>query len=209
MLLECALIGVRGGHRVLIVCPTGALVYAFKSMTPEEEGVDNIQVDTIQGLLKYKRPGPDTKHKANAWAPPSALRRIDDDKPWRRFHQSWKEQPHRPMVVVVADFQQLQPVELSERLCLKWCENQERVKLDTVYRTNDPEHLLFLNRIRSSQPDRATLKEYFGVRHWKQDEGLEVCVARGVAIADDIGKPFRGSRPRTQALLRYARPLCG
>ena len=69
--------------------------YAVKAMIPEEDGVENIQVDTIHGVLKYKRPGPDTNHKSNACAPPSALRRIDlilvdeasqyDDREWERF----------------------------------------------------------------------------------------------------------------------------
>jgi len=164
--------------------------------------MENIQVDTIHGVLKYKRPGADTTHKGNAWAPPSALRRIDlilvdegnqyDDLEWKRFYQSVKEQPHKPMVVVVADFQQLQPVEAatSQHLCQHFCERQETVKLDAVYRSSDPDHLTFLNRIRSTQPDRQTLKEYFSGRHWDQREELDVAVARGMRISDESGKPF-------------------
>ena len=37
-------------------------------------GVENIRVDTIQGVLAYKRPGPDGRVQ---FSPPSALRRID------------------------------------------------------------------------------------------------------------------------------------
>ena len=98
------------------------------------------------------------------------------------------------MLVVVADFQQLQPVAAatSQRVCYKWCKWREvdKVELDTIYRSNDPEHLLFLNRIRSSQPDRRTLVEYFEGRHWYRDGSLDVCVARGMKMAEDIGKPF-------------------
>ena len=57
--------------QVLIICPTGVLVHAFKSKLPEVEGVERITVDTIHGVLNYKRPGPDSKV---AWSPPSALR---------------------------------------------------------------------------------------------------------------------------------------
>ena len=221
VLLECALIAVRAGQRVLIVCPTGALVYSFKSLLPDVEGIENIQVDTIHGLLKYKRPGEDTEHKSNAWAPPSALRRIDlilvdegsqyDDKEWIRFYQSVKEQPHRPMVVVVADFQQLQPVNaaVSQRLCQRWCESQEKVRLDTVYRSSDPEHLVFLNEIRNGQPDRSTLREYFGDRIWHRRDSLDVAVGRGMKIAEETGKPFswltstnRGAAEVCEAALR-------
>ena len=205
VLLECALIAARAGQRVLIVCPTGALVYSFKAQLPDEAGVENIAVDTIQGVLKYKRPGPDTDHKSNAWAPPSALRRIElilideasqyDDREFERFYNAWKEQPHRPMVVIVADFQQLQPIgaETSRHLAYHFCMTQETVKLDTVYRSNDAEHLVFLNRIRSTQPDRKTLADYFAERRWpKQDHphSLDKCVARGMSIAEMSEKPF-------------------
>ena len=56
------------------VCPTGTNVYGFRSQIPEFPGADLIGVDTIQGVLKYKRPGQDSQV---SWAPPSALRRID------------------------------------------------------------------------------------------------------------------------------------
>ena len=173
-------------------------MYSFKSQLPDEPGVENISVDTIQGVLKYKRPGADTEHKNNAWAPPSALRRIElilideasqyGDNEFDRLYKSWKEQPHRPMVVIVADFQQLQPVDAatSQHLAYHVCITQVTVKLDTVYRSNDAEHLVFLNRIRSTQPDRKTLADYFAERRWpKQDHphSLDKCVARGMSIA--------------------------
>ena len=59
---------------VLIVCPTGMLVHAYKSKLPDRDGIENIRVDTIQGVLNYKRAGADSKV---TWAPPSAMRRID------------------------------------------------------------------------------------------------------------------------------------
>ena len=59
---------------VLIICPTGLLVHQCKSRIPEQGGVEGIRVDTVQGVLQYKRKGADSKV---TWAPPSALRRID------------------------------------------------------------------------------------------------------------------------------------
>ena len=90
------------------MCPTGALVYSFKSRLPDTEGVENIRVDTIHGVLAYKCPGADGREQ---FAPPSALRRIDlflvdeasqyDDREWMNFFTSIREQPHAPYVVVV------------------------------------------------------------------------------------------------------------
>ena len=94
-----------------------ANVYGFKSQIPDFDGADRIGVDTIQGVLRYKRPGQDSQV---SWSPPSALRRIDvllcdeasqfADAEWRRFFTSIKEQPHLPYTVLCADFQQLAPV---------------------------------------------------------------------------------------------------
>ena len=102
---------------MVVVCPTGQNAHGIKALLPDVEGIDRISVDTIHGLLGYKRPGPDGRIR---WAPPSALRRIDliladegsqyADSEWRRFYQSIKEQPHGLFTVVFADFQQLQPL---------------------------------------------------------------------------------------------------
>ena len=70
-----------------------------------------------------------------------------------RFLQTLAEQPHLPHVVAVADFQQLQPV-VSGGHCQKMVLNWPMVTLDTAYRSQDSEHLLFQNRIREQQPSR-------------------------------------------------------
>jgi hypothetical protein len=170
--------------QVVIVCPTGFLVFAFKSRLPDMPGIENIRVDTIQGLLNYKRPGPDSKVR---WAPPSALRSIDailidecsqyEDEPWERLYKCVKEQPHFPLVMCVADFQQLQPV-VCGGLCKEMCELMKSIELKTVYRSSDPEHLLFLNRIRSEQPTRDCLEDYFDDRHWHHVALSQWLVAR-------------------------------
>ena len=181
--------------KVLIVCPTGFLVFAFKSRLPDIPGIENIRVDTIQGVLNYKRPGADSKVR---WSPPSALRSIDailideasqyEDVPWERFYTCVREQPHDPFCMVVADFQQLQPV-VSGGRCKEMCELMQSVELLTVYRSTDPEHLVFLNRIRTEQPDRECLYHYFGDRHWEH-LSLSSCVQRGMQMGEEQGHPF-------------------
>ena len=65
----------------------------------------------------------------------------------------------------------------------------ECVELETVYRTSDPEHLLFQNRIRVKQPDREMLEEYFGDRHWEK-RSLRDCVSHGLRLAEEHGGIF-------------------
>ena len=181
--------------RVLLVCPTGYLVHQYKSKLPDIDGIENIRVDTIQGVLNYKRAGADSKV---TWAPPSALRSIElvlcdeasqyEDREWQRFFQSVMEQPHKPYTVLVSDFQQLQPV-VSGGLCRSACEKMQTVELKTVYRSKDEPHLIFLNRIREEQPERPYLREYFGERHWERMP-LETAVGLGMELAKEAGEPF-------------------
>ena len=72
-----------------------------------------------------------------------------------------------PYSLVVADFQQLQPVS-GGGLCQQFCELMLHIELDTVYRTSDPAHLLFQNCTREAQVEREDLEEYFEGRHWNK-----------------------------------------
>ena len=195
VLIEAAVSAAKKGMRVLIVAPTGQLVHALKTQLPDFDGVENIEINTIHGVLQYKRPGADSKVK---WYPPSALRRVDlilideasqyDDKEWVRLFQCIKEQPQSPFLAASADFQQLQPL-TSGKVCNAQCEQMPTEKLTTVYRTNDPEHLLFLNRIREEQPRKETIREYFGERHWS-GWTLDSSVKHGMQIAKEKRKHF-------------------
>jgi hypothetical protein len=114
-----------------------------------------------------------------------------DNKEWEEFYRQVREQPHLPYTVVVADFKQLQPVSDGGK-CQHICEtarNFDRVILDTVYRSSDEEHLLFLNRIRVEQPSKPVLREYFRGRHWAT-ESLEKCVAEGMRQEKSKGTLF-------------------
>ena len=132
------------GMKVLIVCPTGTLVHAYKSLLPHVDGIENVSVDTIHGVLKYKRPGADQKI---AWAPPSALRQKDcilidegsqyDDQEMRRLFQSIQEQPHRPFTTIVADMQQLQPL-VSGEFVRALVNTLQKVSLETCLLYTSP-----------------------------------------------------------------------
>ena len=194
VLIEAAVRAAKDGLTVLIVCPTGALVCSLKEMLPEFDGVERIHVDTIHAVLKYKR----DRDKKVAFVPPSGFRKYElvlcdeasqyDDLEWTRLFMTIEEQPHSPYVAICADFQQLRP--MSEGgICRKFCEAVESIELVTSYRSKCQQHLLFLNRIREVQPDRALQAEYFGERHWLYDS-LEDCVARGIEIGKSRGKVF-------------------
>ena len=60
-----------------------------------------------------------------------------------------------------------------------------KVTLDTVYRSEDPAHLLFLNRIRSCQPEKVVIRQYFQDRHWKKHLSLRACVRHGAKLAEE------------------------
>ena len=200
VLLESAIAAAKKGMKILIICPTGQLVHSFKAQLPDCDGIENIQIDTIHGVLKYKRPGADGKVY---WAPPSALRKVDlilidegsqyDDREFVRLYQCIKEQPHSPYTALVADSKQIQPVGSGQK-CYNFCmkfDQVERKELDTVYRSKDEAHLLFLNRIREEQPDRARLLEYFGDRYWSSIEyNLKDCVEHGMKMAKKTCRPF-------------------
>ena len=172
----------------------GTLVHAYKSLLPHVDGIENVSVDTIHGVLKYKRPGADQKV---AWAPPSALRQKDcilidegsqyDDLEMRRLFQSIQEQPHRPFTTIVADMQQLQPL-VSGEFVRGLVNTLQKVSLETVYRSKDATHLEFLNRIRFKQPTRPMLDAYFEGRIWR--DSLQAAVGRSMEISKSAGRPF-------------------
>ena len=63
------------------------------------------------------------------------------------------------------------------------------VTLETVNRSTDEEHLLFLNRIREKQPSKDLLREYFADRHFGRQD-LAACIRMGEQLAERYGQPF-------------------
>ena len=146
VLHEAAIAAAMKSMKVLYICDTGQLLHAFKAQLPDCDGIENIQIFTIHGVLKYKHPGPDGKV---CWAAPLALRKVDlilidegsqyNDREFARLYECIKEQPHSQYAVLMADFKQIQPVG-SRRECYNFCmknDKVERKELDTVYRRKD------------------------------------------------------------------------
>ena len=80
------------------------------------DGIENIRVDTMHGVLQYQRPGADKKVR---WCPPSALRRIDlilideasqfEDLEWMRFYQCMRSVCKVDIQVVIPPFLPIPP----------------------------------------------------------------------------------------------------
>eukprot|EP00969_Alexandrium_andersonii_P179973 7954835-Alexandrium_andersonii.AAC.1 len=64
------------------------------------------------------------------------------------------ELPQKPLVSLSGDFQQLAPVSGAGKVRAVVEGLRDVITLKTVYRTKDPQHLDFLNRIRMEQPER-------------------------------------------------------
>ena len=145
--------------RVLILCPTGQLVAAYRQRPPETESV---RVDTIHsGLHIYREDEALVEH-----IPPSTLRlydctlidecsQLDNDVAWK-LKIAIAELPQNPLVAVAADFQQLQSIKNGGGM-ESWCKLLKTFTLNTIYRTSDPELLEFLSYARENQPTRSML----------------------------------------------------
>ena len=110
MLLAAAEAAARTGCRVLLGGPIGLLVAGHRSRIPP--GLD-ITVETIHSAFKVGR------DRGAAYIPPGRLRNYDliidevsqiDAAVWQRLQVALGELSPCPFVVVVGDFQQLQPV---------------------------------------------------------------------------------------------------
>ena len=151
---------------MLIMCLTCYPVHQCKSRIPERDGVEPFRVDTIHGVLNYTRKGADSKVTRT---PPFALRCIDfilcdegsqyEESERERLFSCMREQPHKPFTVVVAEFQQLQPV--GANACATACrQSSSRLYIAPLMRTASLFSMVSLTR--------AKLQEYLAERHWKK-----------------------------------------
>ena len=95
------------GARVLILCPTGALVHAYRERLPP---TDQIMVETLHSGFSIAR-----KVDLNTYSPPGRLRRYDlifideasqiTDDIWEVLFIGIRELSQKPFVVVGADYQ--------------------------------------------------------------------------------------------------------
>jgi hypothetical protein len=177
------------GARVLILCPTGALVHAYKERLPP---TDQIVVETLHSGFSIAR-----KVDMNTYAPPGRLRRYDlifideasqiGDDIFDCIVVGVRELPQKPFVVVGADYQQVAPIG-GGKVGRGICDSIKTIELKAVHRTDDPKLLAFLNLTRKKQPSRAEIREFFGERLLDCD--LQAAVKYGLAINARSGKLF-------------------
>ena len=160
------------GAKVLVLCPTGTLVHAYRERIPEHT---NITIDTLHSGLAFKR----DYDKIVEYCPPSKLRKYDlilldeasqiDQSSQDKLRMALSELPQKPVVCVAADWRQLNPVNSTTKSMQDWCSTMAKHKLTESYRTNDSTLLTFLKTIRTSQPSRTVIQEFFNGRRLGRD----------------------------------------
>ena len=100
--------------KVLVLCPTGQLVTAYRERLSEDDN-DTIVVETIHSGFRIAR-----NADLHTYAPPGRLRRYDaiiideasqiEDRVAELFLCGYRELPQKPALVIAADYQQLRQV---------------------------------------------------------------------------------------------------
>ena len=190
MIHACHRAALAGCH-VLIMCPTGTLVHSYRDRVPDHP---NIVIETIHSALVIKR----QYDSAVQYAPPSRLRRYDlimidevsqiDDELLEKLRMAISELPQRPVLLLSGDFYQLGPM-AGQRAILQWIYHDFTYEtLTECFRTNDPTLRNFLTAIRSEQPSRDCLEEFFRGRRLPRD--LHDAVLESMNIARQRDQHF-------------------
>ena len=179
--------------KVLILCPTGQLVTSYRQRIEEDEA-DSVVVETLHSGFRIVRDA-----DAKTYAPPSRLRRYDaiildeasqvDDRVSQLFYIGYTELPQKPVLVLSADYQQLRQVGHSDgKSCLERLSDIGRpFHLLCNYRTQDEDLKAFLKWIRTNQPDKDAVREFF------QDRLLDGDLGRAVlwALQEGLRRGYR------------------
>ena len=183
------------GCRVLVAGPIGLLVAMYRKRLPADP---NLTMETLHSAFQIVRQADE------AYIPPGRLRNYDviildevsqiDSPVWRKLQTALAELHPSPYIVLVGDFQQLQPIVGQPRLhqnlqeqILQGSVTCVRLRQHEAARSTDPAMLDFLNRARQSQPTRAELESFFRGRLWSTD--LEEAVRSARTLERD-GKDF-------------------
>ena len=196
VLIAAAQQAIDDGCRVLIAGPIGLLVSMYRQRLLAG---DQLTLETLHSSFKVTR-------EADAqYIPPGRLRAYDliildeisqiDSHAWGQIKLALAELHPRPFVVLVGDFQQLQPIHGPHQLRLDLDRQHEQHQLATIQlqyhasaRTVDPTMLAFLNHVRTAQPARATLEDFFRGRMLSSDPLTAATQAK--LIEDETGKAF-------------------
>ena len=113
VLVHAAIDAANNGAKVLMMCPTGTLVHAYRERLPAHE---NITIETIHSAMVIVR----ENDQVVMYAPPSRLKGYDiflidegsqiDDRVTLRLQIALSELPYRYVLVVAADSRQLRPI---------------------------------------------------------------------------------------------------
>jgi len=184
------------GCRVLIAGPIGLLVSMYRKRLP---ATDNLTMETLHSAFRIVR------DEDAAYSPPGRLRRYDliiidevsqiDGIVWSKLKTALGELAPCPFIVLVGDFQQLQPLgtgpvlqnELEQQIS-----NRKVVMVRLLHhqaaRSVDAAMLDFLEAARVQQPSRQDLIDFFQDRVWPSD--LDTVCRAAKAIEDSEHKEF-------------------
>ena len=176
-MIAAAELALADGCKVLIGGPIGLLVAMYKLRLP---ATDDLTMETIHSAFKI------TREADAAYIPPGRLRRYDviildeisqiDADVWQKIKVALNELHPGPLLLFVGDEQQLQPVVGRPQLLLDLAAEIEAGKARRITlrqhemaHSVDPDMLAFLYKIRSRQPSRAELENFFSNRIWDSD----------------------------------------
>ena len=190
VLVHAAIRAANNGIRVLILCPTGTLVHAYRDRIPSHP---LITIDTLHSALVIIREADEVV----MYAPPSKLRHYDlflvdegsqiEDGVAQRLRLALSELPQNPVIVLAADHRQLRPIAGGSEI-LRWCLEMDAFYLTEVHRTNDQRLLDFLQLVRKEQPSRSFLRAFLQERHLHHD--LFIAVSQGMELQKRRGHHF-------------------
>ena len=189
VIIHAAYRAAESGARVLILCPTGALVHGYKESLPP---TDQIVAETLHSGFSIAR-----KVDKNTYSPPGRLRRYDlifideasqiDDAIFECLIVGIRELPQKPLVVIGADYQQVAPINGGD-IGRDICDLVETFELTVVHRTTDTTLLDLLSIVRCGQPSKQVLRDFVGARLLRQS--MTEAVAFGLKIQQQTGKLF-------------------
>ena len=182
----------RGAH-VLIGCPLGVQVSAYRDRLPAD---DKIVCETIHSAWRISR-----KVDAATYNPPSRLRAYDlifideapqiDDRVWTVLWRAILELPQKPLVVIAGDLAQLEPIhggKLLRNFVVTPGLTKVTMEQHEFARSSDSVLLDFLALIRHQQPSKPFLLSWFGERYLGRD--LRKAVRRCLAISGRDSAPM-------------------
>ena len=196
VLIQCALTCAENNGRVLIACPTALLQDTYNMRMPLHE---NISIQTVHSTFRI------TRDADEVYVPPGRLRHLDliifdevstlDKDVWRKIKVALSELTPAPVCVWAGDFSQLQSVTKETHMRDDMhrevaCGNLRHVELlqHEFARSNDESLLSFLSHVRSHQPTRSQLTEFFGPRRIPSDP--DVATAAALRLEAQTGKRF-------------------